>query len=144
MGVWQNEEEEEEEEEDDDDEEFSLTPRRRMAVPYVGIFLGAGWHWWQGIAPGSNPKPKSFRSNMVLLSLKDVLFCVPAAVIRLQILIAIGMLLGISRPSFCWCLFRTEKIKPLAIFGWFLALSLAHHDPSQTFLWNARSPRWHS
>jgi hypothetical protein len=51
MGVWQNEDAEDADDEDDDadadedeeeEEEFSLTPRRKMAMPYVGNFFWSG------------------------------------------------------------------------------------------------------
>ena len=50
MGVWQNEDAEDADDKDDDadadedeeEEEFSLTPRRKMAMPYVGNFFWSG------------------------------------------------------------------------------------------------------
>ena len=40
MGVWQN--EDAEDADDEEEEEFSLTPRRKMAMPYVGNFFWSG------------------------------------------------------------------------------------------------------
>ena len=40
MGVWQN--EDAEDADDEEEEESSLTPRRKMAMPYVGNFFWSG------------------------------------------------------------------------------------------------------